>query len=71
MIFKVQRPLDQPEGQWMAYSEGWAARLYFIPFASMPEHLREAMGRDYKGYFEGSVEGTVLTLNARVADQDW
>jgi hypothetical protein len=70
MIFKVQRPLDVAEGQWIAYSEG-APRLYFIPFATVPEHLREAMGRDYKGYFEGSVEGSVLTLDARVADQDW
>jgi hypothetical protein len=70
MIFKVQRPLDEPKAEWLVYSQG-RPKLYFVDPKDIPVNVHIAMGRDPKAYFRGSQSGNTITLDERIDDQPW
>ena len=69
-IVKVQRPImtNDPSAPWLIYD---AARKHVteVPEMAIPQHIRAAMGDDYKAYFVGAWSSIVgWGLSTRVSD---
>lgn len=72
-VVKVQRPVrtNDPQAPWMIYDAS-RKRQSQTPDASIPKHVKDAMGGDYKAFFKGSWSSAIgWSLLRRVADQTW
>ena len=70
MIFKLQRPLNNPRDPWLAYSEG-RPKMFMIEANLIPSAVIKAMKGAAKAYFEATIENGNLVIDAMVDDQDW
>lgn len=70
MIIKLQRPISQPTGPWLAYSED-RAWVFSLSPSLIPFDAQAAIGDAYKGYFEAEMVVGRLKIGRRVADQEW
>jgi len=72
-IIKVQRPLTPDgtkptDGPWMAYGNGSVRNVVlFEPDAA----VAEAVGSDFKAYFNATWSGDGWLIRDRVPNQDW
>jgi hypothetical protein len=72
-IVKVQRPVktNDPTEPWLIYDRRRNHEV-MVPAAAIPEHVKKALGDDFKGYFTGAWSSVVgWGLSARVAAQEW
>jgi hypothetical protein len=72
-IIKIQRPLmtNGDEPHWLLYDK---ARKHqeLLPERLVPKDVREAMGNDYKAFFEAEWSSTVgWGISGRVKNQTW
>ena len=71
IIVKVQRPIASSEDistvPWLFYSKGRVNKIFQKPNAV----VRELMGDDLKGYFQGWFSHGIWVVGHRVRDRDW
>lgn len=69
-IVKVQRPLHttDPNNPWLMYDLNRKYQIE-VPDKNIPQHVKEAMGNDYKAYFNGEWSSLIgWSLFDRVSD---
>ena len=69
MIVKIQRPLDPPPPDGLAYIYNKSRR--FTTLLPFDNKLKALMGDKLKAYFEVKVQGTTLVVIKQVQDRDW
>lgn len=70
-IFKLQRPVSPPDGDWLIYDKE-RKHMGQLLAASISAEVRETMGSALKAYFDGEIlpDGQ-FAIHKRVEDQDW
>ena len=72
IVVKLQKPLDDPNGDWLAYPRGrpWMA---LIPRASIPLPIREVVDVEFKAFFYARRIGDshALMFGGQAPDQRW
>jgi hypothetical protein len=71
-IIKLQKPLDDPNGAWLAYPQGrkW---MLMIPRATIPLAVRTVVDEEFKAFFYATRIGDSLALSfgGRAPPQSW
>lgn len=73
MIFKVQRPIvsGMENPPWLVYAK-WHKHMTYLSDNEITPAVREAMGEDFKAYFEGRcLPGGQVELIRRAGEQPW
>ena len=71
-IVKVQRPLssNQPDPGWLIYDRN-RKHMEECPEGDVPKHVRDALSKDLKGYFQASWSAAGWDLGVKAPDEDW
>jgi hypothetical protein len=67
MIVKVQIALNGPDLPALVYTK-W--RTHFLHM-ELPDDIKEALGKDVKGYFEAEFVDGACHIGKRVKEQPW
>jgi hypothetical protein len=70
-IVKVQRPVFDAAGPWLIYDSS-RKHVVEMPAHAVRADVKDAMGADYKAYFNATWSSTVgWGIGERVGDQTW